>query len=400
MGPLEHQGEGATDEARAEEAKKFLAASPARQLVAELLERLRKSSAPWWSAESLRAKWPAFDRMSWLATRPDLRQKITSRLTGLAPKAARKKAPDFQAGLIDSVLDEGDIDARELDQAFSPEDLAVYGPIETFWRAFREALPMDAKDKEAEELAAWLLDALLAGVSGLGSFSRAPILTPLDVRLAIDGTLWQTKLPVEVRVAIDRARLAHEKEQREPRFGASDELAFATSTVLAKTFTLRELEPVLVAAEKAMGFVGGPPPARVEAPAPVRAAAVSGPPPSSIGRPAPSPLTAAMMQASSSARPARGSVAPVPPPMQPLPPRSSSPPLPPPPASAPPPSRKPASVAPLPPPPLPVDGAPSRASDEFAEVSENELEPTTNPWEPEGRDTPQDDPDLLHRPRR
>jgi hypothetical protein len=250
MPPLSHPSAGGqSDEALAEEAKKHLAAAPALQLVAELLHRLRAMNVGWWSPASLRAKWSATERMEWLAQRPDLRQRVTSRLTGLAPKAARKKTPEFQANLVDSVVDEGDVDARELENAFDPSDLVVYGPAEAFWRAFRDAWPMQTADQENEELAAWLIDALLASVSGLpGAFSRAPVLTPLDVRLAIDGTLWQTKLPIEIRVAIDRARLAHERDKREPRFGAADELAYATPAVVAATFSLRELAPVFAAA--------------------------------------------------------------------------------------------------------------------------------------------------------
>ncbi len=491
MPPLSHPSAGGqSDETLAEEATKHLAAAPALQLVAELLQRLRAMSVAWWSPESLRARWSASERMQWLAQRPDLRQRVTSRLTGLAPKAARKKTPEFQANLLDSVVDEGDVEGRELEAAFDPADLVVYGPAEAFWRAFREAWPMDARDKESEELAAWLLEALLASVSGLpAAFSRAPILAPLDVRLAIDGTLWQTKLPIEIRVAIDRARLAHERDKRETRFGAADELAFATPSVVAATFSLGELAPIFAAAEKAMGFGGAPASDSTSAPtgpAKAQSAKATSPaagsvnpqpnvahtsvsaPASAIGAAAPSPLAAAMVQASVASpsvaphalspashgpnRSSRGSV-PVPPPTMPSapppphpssapsgprsgpsahpssaptsarsgPPMStpgiapppppilprSSPPmaLPPPPPSAvgpsgtmppgppsapPPPSRRAASVVPpAPPPPTVVIAAPD---DGFDEVLENELEPATNPWEPEGSDTPHDEP--------
>lgn len=73
MPPLSHPSAGGqSDDALAEEATKHLAASPALQLVAELLQRLRAMSVAWWSPESLRARWSASERMQWLAQRPNL----------------------------------------------------------------------------------------------------------------------------------------------------------------------------------------------------------------------------------------------------------------------------------------------------------------------------------------
>ncbi|HVY45561.1 MAG TPA: hypothetical protein VHB21_06755, partial [Minicystis sp.] len=234
MRGFEHQdAERKSDASLAEEARAFLAGSPARQLVAEILHRLRATEAPFWSPEALRQRFPAEARMRWLAERPDVRQRVTSKLTGLAPKAARKKTPEFQAALVDSVLDEGDVSAKDFDAAFEAEELAVYGPADAIWRAFLDAIPWDARGAAHEELAAWLLDALLASTSGLaGAFARRPILTPLDVRQAIDAAAWHAQLPLDVRVAIDRARLAQERERPGVPFGAADELAFATPAVL------------------------------------------------------------------------------------------------------------------------------------------------------------------------
>ena len=164
------------------------------------------------SAEATRARFPAVERMRWLAERPDVRQRITSQLTGLAPKAARKKEPDFQAALVDSVVDEADVTARDFEDAFDPVELATYGDAAAFWRTFLERFPWDDDARESQELATWLLEALLSNTSGLdGAFARKALLSALDVRTAIDGAVWHTRVPLEVRVAIDRARLAQER---------------------------------------------------------------------------------------------------------------------------------------------------------------------------------------------
>src|SRR5690349_7110830 len=108
--PLDHQDpDRKTDETLRNEARAHPAATPSLQLVAELLTRLRVLELPWWTPEMRRERWTATERMRWYRARPDLRQRITSALTGLAPKAARKKTPDFQGSLLDSVIDEGDV---------------------------------------------------------------------------------------------------------------------------------------------------------------------------------------------------------------------------------------------------------------------------------------------------
>src|SRR5262249_31967823 len=101
--PLEHQDAERKDDATLKaEARAFIAATPALQLVAELLVKLRTLDLPWWSPDKLRQRWPAQERLRWFRARADLRQGITTQLTGLAKKAARKKSVDFQASLIDS----------------------------------------------------------------------------------------------------------------------------------------------------------------------------------------------------------------------------------------------------------------------------------------------------------
>jgi hypothetical protein len=280
--PLAHQdAERKDDDALAREARTFLLAHPAVQLLAELLTKLREADLPWWSPQALRETWPAADRMRWLASRADVRQRVTTALTGFAPKAARKKPPEFQAALIDSALDEGDVTVRAFDEAFSPVELAVYGPAPALWRAFRERFPWDDRRPAHRELVAWLLAGLLADKSSIDDLKRAPILTPWDVRTAVDSRAWHTHMPLEVRAAIDDARLQREKSNPRDPFHAAADLAIALPDVIAANMPLRDLAGVFDAAERAMGLAApptevapaqGPKPVEGAAPAPAPAA--------------------------------------------------------------------------------------------------------------------------------
>jgi hypothetical protein len=222
--------------------------------MAELLTKLRAIDVTWWTPERLRSRWGAAERMRWYKDRWDLRQNITTELTGLAPKAARRKAPEFQAALIDSVLEEGDISIRSFEEAFEPMDLVIYGPAAAFWHAFRESMPWEQDTPVHQELLAWLLKALLTDRSSFAGLGRVPILTPWDVRTAINGKVWHTRIPLDVRVAIDDARFKQEKDKTSTPFHAESDLGIASAEIIAGNVPLRELIPVLLVAERAMGF--------------------------------------------------------------------------------------------------------------------------------------------------
>ena len=253
--PLLHvDAEKKDDETLRAEARAHLAEAPSLQLVAELLAKLRAADLPFWSPQVLRDRWSAAERMRWYRQRPDLRQKITTKLTGLATKAARKKMPDFQAALIDSVIDEGDIPVRAFEDTFEPPDLSVYGSAAGFWHAMRELFPWHDDAPAHQEIVAWLLKALLADSSSVAGLSRVPILTAWDLRTAIEGRVWHTRIPLEVRVAIDDARFSQERDRPGVPFHAQDDLAIAVPDVIAASVPLRDLGGVLDAAERAMGF--------------------------------------------------------------------------------------------------------------------------------------------------
>lgn len=246
------------DDTLREEARAYLARKAELQLVSELLTKLRAMALPWWTPETLRARFPASTRLAWFRDRADIRQQITVALTGLAPRAARRQSPAAQAELIDAVLDEEDVTHAAFENAFEPADIAVYGPAGEIWRELRERLPWEQDTPEHQELVAWLIRALLADASAEGGFKRKPILTPWDVRTRIQGRVWHTHIPLELRVAVDEARHTREKEHPRKVFHAADDLAIVTAEVITQNIPLRDLVEIFSAAEAAMGFQ--PPP--------------------------------------------------------------------------------------------------------------------------------------------
>jgi len=253
--PLKHHTyETTDDESLAREARQHVQRLAAKQLVGQLLVELRKMRPSWWTPNQLRAWWPASTRMLWLSQRPDLRQQITTSLTGLAPKAARKKAPYFQAELIDAVVNEGDATTTAFEEAFDPYDIVAYGPVSAYWRRFRAQLPLDDEEPALRGLVAWLLEALLSEDGPFEGSKRKPILGAFDVRSAIDGEIWHRHLPLEVRVAIDEARLRQEKVRPGRPFTARHDLRIATPQLLAEHLPLAAFEPVLDTAERIMGL--------------------------------------------------------------------------------------------------------------------------------------------------
>lgn len=276
--PLRHSDvEKKEDEVLVQEAHAFLSKAPSLQLVAELLGELRTKALPWWAPEGLRVRYNASERLRWLRDRPDLRQQITTQVTGLVPKAARKKAPDFQASLIDSAVEDGDCSVRAFEDAFAPTDLAIYGPAADFWRQFRLRMPWAQETPVHQELVAFVLKALLAekGVDkGTQGFTRKPILTPWDVRTALPGKVWHTRMPLDVRVAIDDARFERERTRPRDPFHARDDLALALPEIIAAHLPLKDFTRVLDAAEKAMGMEGSVPDVAMASMTPPPAAAV------------------------------------------------------------------------------------------------------------------------------
>jgi hypothetical protein len=244
----------AEDTALAQESRSHVANNRALQLIAELILKLRGSGFSWWTPELLRGTWDANERMGWFEQRPDIRQRITCSLTGLKPKASRNKQPDFQAALIDSVVDAGDVTVDQFENAFDAIELAAYAPVAEIWHRFRERMPWDQDIPPNQELVGWLIDQLLASSSTIEGMTRKPILTSHAVRTTIPGEIWHSKIPLEIRVAIDDLRFQRERAKPGEPFHAIHDLSVATPTIIAANIPLRELLRVLDVAEQAMGL--------------------------------------------------------------------------------------------------------------------------------------------------
>ncbi|HZM43783.1 MAG TPA: hypothetical protein VFC14_03055 [Burkholderiales bacterium] len=255
---------GPEDTALAQESRSHVAGNAALQLIAELVSKLRGSRFSWWTPDLLRGTWDATERMGWFAQRPDIRQRITCSLTGLKPKAARNKQPDFQAALIDSVIDAGDVTVDQFENEFDAIELAAYAPVADIWTGFRERMPWDQDVPPNQELVAWLIDRLLASSSTIEGMTRKPLLTPHEIRTTIPGKIWHSRIPLEVRVAIDEARFQREREKPGEPYHAIHDLELATPAIIAANIPLRDLLCVFEVAEKAMGL---PPSRSATAPA-------------------------------------------------------------------------------------------------------------------------------------
>jgi hypothetical protein len=162
--------------------------------------------------------------------------------------------PDAQAALVDAVIDEGDITTVEFEEEFDPALVAVYGPAPEIWRQFRAWMPWDQDVGAHQDLAAWIIKALIADKSALRGNSRKPVLSPWEVRTAIPSRVWHACIPIDIRAAIDDARMQREREKPGRPFHAADDLAIATPEIIATNVRLRDLKAVFDAAERAMGF--------------------------------------------------------------------------------------------------------------------------------------------------
>jgi hypothetical protein len=263
---LIHTNPDLSDEALAKEAEVHLAKSATLQAMVQILEKQRKmllQSAKedptrqlgWLTLAELRKAFPATMRMQALSSRPDIRQRITTELTGLRPKASRGKNAEFQADLIDSTIDDGDIGLQEFEIAFDLKDLVTYMDVSSFWKFFMDeslARIIEENSSKEKELFAFLLDAFLQSRDPL-----KPILTHLDVRAAIQGEIWQQRIPLGKRVAVDTARLAQERKTTSQAFTAKQEIDIVTLEVIVE-LDLSDLVPILRAAGKAMDLEGNP----------------------------------------------------------------------------------------------------------------------------------------------
>lgn len=269
--PLVHnKPETKKDEELAKEAKSYFDQHPALQAQAEIwyrtLELIKTPNEqnkldilPWWNLQYNRDTFTVTERMRCLAQRPDIRQQITTKLTGMKQKAARAMDANLQASLIDSAVDQNDITLLELEEAFDAQTWAVYLFKNTFWNALaKDALgkAVEANTAREKEFFAFMLDVFLKSRGTHDGKPLKPILSHLDVRQAIDLETWIKRIPIEKRIAVDRARL--DQERKNPKgqsMTALQEIEIVGLETIVGKIDLVDLVPVINKAGEAMGFV-------------------------------------------------------------------------------------------------------------------------------------------------
>src|SRR5690349_16621033 len=247
--PLRHDPT-TSDDRKAQDASKHLSERPNLRFLALHLMTLRVLGLPWWSPSALLQKFPVSVRMTWFADRPDVRQQITTKISGLVPKIARTLGPDQQTDLIMAALQEQVTSEDDIEAAFGVEDLIVYGDAAAFWVLFCEQMQWGATDDKHKQLVAGLIRDLMS----LG------ILTALQVIKTIDRRVWLAKLPTEIQAAIAEERIKREEFDPTLPFLAADELDIATHDVLTGHIPLEEFLPLFGEAKKALGFEEETPP--------------------------------------------------------------------------------------------------------------------------------------------
>ncbi len=297
--PLRHPDFQKLDDAAFDlAAKQYASRTGAIQFLTELIERLRTFS--WWNPNELRQIWGAAERMAWFRERPDIRQRVTTALTGLAPRAARNKTPEFQASLIDSVIEDGDVPVIAFEEAFYPIEIALYGPAPLIWKQFRDRMPWRDESPANRALVEWILDEFLASKSRVYDWKRKSILSAHAFRVAVPGRIWHQHVPIDLRIAVDDARLERERTKPTEPFHATHELQIVTPQVLAAHLPLRELVRVFDAAEREMGLSLAPPAGSV----------VGSPTPGTPGIAGPSPVGQGLAGPSVGPQVASGFIAP------------------------------------------------------------------------------------------
>ncbi|MFZ2803862.1 MAG: hypothetical protein WA001_01430 [Patescibacteria group bacterium] len=244
--PLIHtEAANKSDEELAAEAKQYLDDDPRRGFLSELYAAIRVAELPWCSAIDLHKEFTTKERMEALASRPDERQRITNRLAGTPLKAARRMEPGFQAALIEQVIESADITLDDFENAFPTDGLMVYGKDPAFiWRIFRTRMDWEDNSEAHQLLVNQSLQSLLT----------YKLLTAWDLLNTIDLTVWESKIPLEVRVELRKERLEYEKLNPTDPFGAAQELEVIGLGRLVQFIPLKDLVPVMELAEHTMGI--------------------------------------------------------------------------------------------------------------------------------------------------
>lgn len=251
----------ASDQVLAKEAAVHFGVTPYLQFLAEIFVAVR----PWLTTKALFRIFSVKTIMEALASRPDLRQELTTKLTGYKRIAARKKNPLEQTKLIEDALgneeEPGDITLEDVEKEIAPETWAVYIFGDQFWKAFSSEVLADivaANGEKEKEFITFFIEKALQERRHEGRELK-PILTHLDVADAMDpdDTLkWQQRIPPEKLSEANRVRRAQERKTPRVPFTTKQEIGIIGIDVIVNSFDLTDFVPMVSAAGKSMGFDG------------------------------------------------------------------------------------------------------------------------------------------------
>ncbi len=251
---LTHPEHATKDDATlAAEAKKFFNGQSSVQFVAFMLTLLRDKNPTWWQPKALREFYSETQRLRDLTSRVDIRSRIAKVLTNMPEQAARKVSPDFLASYIETVLEADKTDV-DFENAFAPEELALYGDAPAYFFRFMDVFPWDQNTDQNREIVNALIQDLLNSRATPENKLAKPILSEWDVLNAIPGIIVMDRLPLKQRAIIFDAIIAQEKGTPREVFHAKQILAAVPLEMFVKYVHLDELREVFVVATKALGF--------------------------------------------------------------------------------------------------------------------------------------------------
>lgn len=242
----------ATDEDLAKEATRHFEQSTALQFQAEIFPEVR----PWLSSEEFHRLFPTLDIMKCLVDRPDLRQVMATNLVGTKLNRARVQNPEKQAKDIDETLESKDITLLDIENAITPQTLAIYVFGNRFWTAFAEeilAKIVEANGKKEKEFISLFLERALAK-RGFGGKDLTPALTYDAVADSFDVLDWQKRIPDEKLATVIKARRAQARKNPRINFTCEQEIGIVGIDTIVNSFDLTDFVPMVKAAGEALGF--------------------------------------------------------------------------------------------------------------------------------------------------
>ncbi len=180
--------------------------------------------------------------MRWFAERPDDRADLVCEISGLKSEYARVLPLETQVLIVNAAVENGAEAGQAFRKALMPDDLVIHGDVTAIWSHIRDRFPWDGTSGQNRDFAEFFLTRSLA----------ARILSPLDVRLAVDPGSWQMAIPPDIRAQVDRARIEQERVEPQNPYKTAQEFEIVTPKILATHLDMLELLAIFDAARKSV----------------------------------------------------------------------------------------------------------------------------------------------------